>query len=98
MTDLEGLIAQLRARFDAPLADTGVRFLLRTTRRPAVRGIRRVLLLSVWPADGVDNFEWASSERGWLGGTRELLPIESLDENVSATLARYLNGDTPPFA
>lgn len=97
MTDLEGLIAQLSARFDEPLADKGVRFRLRTTRRPTVRGIRRVLLLSVWPADGFDNFEWPSSERGWLGGTRELLPTELLEANVSATLARYLNGETLPF-
>ena len=97
MSDLDGLIAVLRARFEEPLAGRGVRFTLRASRRPAVRGIKQVLLLSVWPADGFDNFEWESSERGWLGQTQELQTTDSLEDQVSAVLVRYLNGEIPPF-
>ena len=97
MSDLEGLIAKLQARFEEPLANRGVRFSLRTRRLPALRGIRRVLVLGVWPLDGFDNFEWETSERGWLGPNHVLQATESLEEQVSAILVRYLNGEIPPF-
>lgn len=85
MGDLDGLISALRARFEEPLADRGVRFDLRASRRPVVGGIKQVLLLSVWPADGFDTFEWETSEPN------------SLEDQVSAVLVRYLNGEVPPF-
>ncbi|MCZ3388259.1 MAG: hypothetical protein LH645_03865 [Actinomycetia bacterium] len=97
MDALDGVIARLRAGFDEPLAERGVRFSLRATTRLAAGGVRRVLLLQVMPVDGFDTFDWAASERSWIGRSRKLMAPESIEEQVSAILARYLDGEIPPF-
>lgn len=97
MTDLDSLIARLVGRFQTPLDSADVRFVLRASTRPTLRGMRRSLVLDVWPATGFDNHTWAIDERTWLGPARVINSIDLVEIDAAFVLGRYASGDEPPF-
>lgn len=94
---LDAIAVRLQEDFEEPLAQAGVTFRLRTVRRLGPRGTRRLLLLHVWPKDGFDNFEWANTEKTWLGRTTTLMSPTEIKLAAEGVLRRYMDGETPPF-
>lgn len=97
MTDLDSLIERLVDRFQASLDSAHVRFVLRASTRATMRGVRRSLVLEVWPATGFDDYAWAADERTWLGRTVVLNPIDLIEVDAATVLDGYASGDEPPF-
>lgn len=92
-------LADRTARRSLPslLDSAHVRFVLRASTRATMRGVRRSLVLEVWPATGFDDYAWAADERTWLGRTVVLNPIDLIEADAATVLDGYASGDEPPF-